>query len=65
MTALSGINTSSSSEESSEEEEPQMKSKKKAKDFTGLYFMADDNDNDSDPELDSFEILSYYVQLSI
>ena len=64
MVAPSNIVTSSSEEESSEEDEPQVKSKKKAKDLTGLYFMANDNNN-SDPELDPTEVLPSYNQLSI
>ena len=58
VVALSDIDTSSSEDESSEEEEPSIKNKKKIKDFTGLCFMADNNDND--PELDSSEVSPSY-----
>lgn len=65
VAALSDIDTSSCEEDSSEEDEPQAKNKKKAKDFTGLCFMADDHNDDSDPELDPSEVLPSYDQLSI
>lgn len=63
--ALSDIDTSSREEDSFEEDELQAKNKKKAKDFIGLCFMADDHNDDSDPKLDPSEVLPSYDQLSI
>ena len=40
-----------------------MKNKKNVKDFTDIYFMVDNNDNN--PDLDSFEVSPSYNQLSI
>ena len=65
MAALNNIDTSSSNEESSEEDETQAKNTKKAKDFTGLCFMEDDNNDDSDLELDPSVVLPSYDLLSI
>ena len=60
VAALSDVDASSSEEKSSEEEEQLMKNKKKDKDFTGLFFMADDND--SDPSL---ILLTYHPPTTI
>ena len=59
VAALSDIDTSSSKEDSSEEDEPPAKNKK-AKYFSNLYFMEDDNTDDSDPKLDPSKVLSSY-----
>ncbi|XP_062197271.1 rhamnogalacturonan I rhamnosyltransferase 1-like [Phragmites australis] len=61
VAALSDIDTSSSEEKSLKEDEPQAKNKKKAKDFTDICFMADDNNDDSDPELDPSKVCDMVV----
>ena len=60
VAVLSDIDTFSNEEESLEEEQA-VKNKRKTKDFTGLCFIADNNDND--PGHDPSEVLPSYDQL--